>query len=408
MPRYTYKARSGRGDLISGELDAESSDVVAARLTASGITPVDIHPASPAAESLGDVWRRLGGGRPTPADILLFTRQMHAITKAGVPLLQGMQSIARSTSNIVLRECLEDVLATLQSGRELSVALARHPKIFSQLFIAIVKVGETTGRLEEAFVRLHEYLARDQEIRDRVKGAVRYPIFVMVAIGIALWIITAMVIPKFAPIFRALGDDIPLPTRIITAVSQFSADYWYLLLAGIGLLAGSFVSWVNSDTGRYRWDRWRLKLPVVGTLMLKATLARICRALALTLEAGLPIIQALNIIARVSGNVFLGERVLNLRDGVERGESIGRSAATVGLFTPLVLQMISVGEETGQLPELLDEVAGFYEREVDYELKHLSDAIEPILIVIVGFMVLILALGVFLPMWDMIAKAKGL
>jgi MSHA biogenesis protein MshG len=254
---------------------------------------------------------------------------------------------------------------------------------------------------------LADYLKQDEDMRERVKSAMRYPVIVMIAITLALGVLTVFVIPKFAPLFRALGDNIPLPTRIIMAVSSFAKNYWYVLIGAI--IAASFAirQHIATEHGRMQWDTLKLKLPALGKLTHEAILARITRSLAIALNAGMPVIQTLGVIAKTAGNEFMSQRVQLVRTAVERGEPLSRAAASVGVFTPLVLQMMAVGEETGDLPKLLDEVAEFYEREVDYALKNISAAIEPILIVAVGGMVLVLALGIFLPMWELIAKVGG-
>jgi len=391
-------------------MEADSPDAVAVRLTQGGIIPIDIRAAvavqagSGSSADVGEFARQLGFGKPKTADLILFTRQMYTITKAGVPLLRGLRGLASSTHNVTLRLALEDVLASLEAGRELAASFARHPEIFSQLYLGMVQVGEATGTLESSFLRLGQYLAQEQDIQDRVKSALRYPAIVTVAIAIAIGVLTVFVIPKFAPLFRALGDQIPLPTRIIMGASQLAQTYWHVaigLIALAGIVANRLVA---TEKGRYRWHKAKLRIPVVGTLVHQAILARVARTLAVSLKAGMPMLQTLATIARSAGNDYMAEQVQRLRDVVERGEPLARAAASVDMFPPLVLQMIAVGEETGELPDLLDEVAGFYEREVDYTVKNLSAAIEPILISFVGFMVLILALGVFLPMWDLIAK----
>jgi MSHA biogenesis protein MshG len=261
--------------------------------------------------------------------------------------------------------------------------------------------------LDTAFLRLGEYLSVDQDIQDRVKSAMRYPIIVMCAIAIAIAVITVFVIPNFAPLFRVLGDDIPMPTRIIMGVSTFAQHYWYVVLGGMAAAYLWARHYISTEKGRYNWHKLKLRIPVMGMLSHQAILARISRSLSISLKAGMPMIQTLNVIARSAGNDFMTERVLRLRDAVERGDPLSRAAATVGMFPPLVLQMMSVGEETGALAELLDEVADYYKREVDYTLKNLSALIEPILIIAVGAMVLVLALGVFLPMWNLVAKVGG-
>jgi MSHA biogenesis protein MshG len=407
MAVFRYSGRTPRGEAISGTLDAETPDALAKHLLTRGITPTEIKPETASQDVLKDLWERFGGGRPTLNDLILFSRQMYAVTKAGLPLLRGMRSLALSTPNAFLRRALHLVIDNLQSGRDLASSFGRHPDIFDKFYTSIIRVGESSGALDVAFQRMYEYLGMEKRIRDKVKAALRYPLTVVAAIGIAIAVITLFVLPKFAPIFASLGDNLPMPTRVLLAVSAFAADYWYVAIAVcMGAVIG-FNLYVRDERGRYRWDKLRLRIPVVGTITQKATMARICRSFALTFDSGVPMVQALNLISRAAGNEYVSEGVLALRDGVERGEALSRTAQTSGLFTPLALQMISIGEETGTLGEMLTEVADFYEREVDYDLDHLSAALEPILIVGVGGMVLVLALGVFLPLWDMAASGGG-
>ncbi|MDH3645803.1 MAG: type II secretion system F family protein [Gammaproteobacteria bacterium] len=409
MPDFAYKGRASGGSLVTGELAAESMDLVATRLMERGITPVEIRPVAHVAhDSAEAIWRRLGGGRPTTKDLTMFCRQMHTITRSGIPLLRGLSSLSRSTHHAMLREALAEVIESLHAGRGLSESLRRHPNIFTPLFVSIVEVGETTGTLDTAFHRLYEYLSLDEEVKKRVASAVRYPIIVLAAIAMALGVISVFVIPNFAPLFRALGDNIPMPTRIIMGVSDFTVNYWPYLLVGMVFAFLATRSYLRTAPGRATWDRRRLKLPVIGAIMLEAALARVTRSLSVAIGAGLPMNQALATIAESTGNVFLAARVSGMCGAVESGRSLTWAASEAELFPPLVLQMISVGEETGAIPELMDETADFYQREVDYRLENLSAALEPILIVGVGICVLILALGVFLPMWDMVGQAKGL
>jgi MSHA biogenesis protein MshG len=404
MSNFRYRGRSGRGDLITGKLEAETIDAVAARLLNLGITPLHIAPDSTQATSVQDLMQRLGAGRPSNADIVLFSRQMYAITKSGLPLLRGLRGLAESTHNAVLRDALHDVLQSLEMGRELATSLARHPQIFPPLFLSLVRVGESTGTLDNAFLRLCEYLSQDQDIQDRVKSAIRYPIIVIIMIGLAVGVITVFVIPNFAPLFKVLGNDIPWPTRVIMGASDLVVHHGWAMLAAAILAIVALKRYLKTETGRYRWDGYKLKVPVLGELLRQSILSRVIRSLSISLDAGLPMIQALTLLSRAAGNEYLAERLLRLRDAVERGDSLSRAATTSGIFPSLVLQMMAVGEETGELTRLLEEIAGFYQREVDYRLKNLTAMIEPLLIVVVGGMVLILALGVFLPMWNMIAK----
>jgi MSHA biogenesis protein MshG len=408
MAVFKYSGRTARGDAVAGSLESESAESLANHLFTRGITPTEIKPVEASQDIGAELWRRLGGGKPSLTDVILFSRQMYSITKAGVPLLRGLQSIAASTPNLMLRETLGSVIEHLQGGRELSFAFGRFPDVFTKFYVSVIKVGESSGTLETSFLRMYEYLQLEKRIKDKVKSALRYPTTVVGAIGIAVAIITMFVLPKFAPIFESLGDNLPWPTRVLMGTSTFAAEYWYIVLAMIVAAVVGFKMFLRNPDGRYRWDKLKLRTPIVGGIVRRAGLAQICRSFALTLEAGLPVIQALNTIARAAGNEYLTERVLALRDGVERGEGLYRTSQTADLFTPLALQMIAVGEETGALSEMLAEVADFYEREVDYDLENLSAAIEPLLIIAVGAMVTVLALGVFLPLWDMAAGAGGL
>ena len=406
MPVFSYKGRTSRGDLVTGRIDGETSASVAARLFSTGVTPVEISAVGEeSATSPTNFARMLGFGRVRTADLVLFSRQMYTITKSGIPLLRGLRGLVSSTHNAMLRETLEDVLTSLETGRDLSTSLGRHPKVFPTLYVSIVRVGEATGTLEKSFLRLTEYLGQDKDMQDRMKSAVRYPIIVLITIAVAIAFLTTFVIPRFAPIFAALGNNIPLPTRIIMGASTFTREYWWAALGSIALIVVLIRQWLATVSGRFQWDRWKLKVPAIGKLLHEAILSRLSRSLAISLSAGMPMIQTLAVIARSTGNAFMADKVLRLRDTVERGEPLSRAAAAAGMFSPLVLQMMAIGEETGELSELLDEAAGFYEREVDHGLKNLASAIEPILIVVVGGMVLLLALGIFLPLWEMISRA---
>ncbi len=407
MPAFRFQGRNTRGEAVAGVLEADSADSLADHLFARGITPTDITAATPSEDIVEQTWRRLGGGRPSANDLIMFSRQMYALTKSGLPLLRGMSSLTVSTPNTVLRETLEQVLDNLQSGRDLASSLGQHPDIFSKFYVSIVRVGESTGNLPMAFMRMYEYLSMEKRIRDKLKQAMRYPATVVGAIAIAIVILTIFVLPKFEPIFASLGPNVPWATRVLLGVSEFVAAYWYFVAAGLVATYTAFRMWSQTQDGRYTWDKTKLRFPIVGEITRKATIAKICRSFAITIDAGVPAVQGLSLIARATGNDYMTEGVLSLRSGVEHGESLSQTAQTSGLFTPLALQMLMIGEETGALSEMLAEVADFYEREVDYDLENISAAIEPLLIVSVGAMVLILALGIFLPLWDMAASGGG-
>lgn len=406
MPLFAYKGRSTRGALMQGEIDAGSIDAVAAQLLNSGITPIDISQRGEAGERSKSVFDYFRSQPPALEDLILFSRQMHTLMRSGVPMVKSIFGLTQSTRNLQLLEAQKDILTNIESGRDLSSSLARHPDIFSTLFISMVRVGEETGRLDESFLRISQYLEREKETRERIKAALRYPIFVIVAIGIALAIINIWVIPVFAALFEKANVPLPWQTRLLLAISAFAVEWWPVILGGIIASIVGFRLYVKTENGRYNWDRYKLKIPLVGDIIHRATIARFARAFSMSLTSGVPLIQAMTVVSRSLDNLFISERILNMRNGIERGDSLTRTAKVTNMFTPLVIQMMAVGEETGQVDELLAEVAGYYEREVDYDIKNLSSAIEPVMIVFIGIMVLILALGVFLPMWDLSSVIK--
>jgi len=285
--------------------------------------------------------------------------------------------------------------------------MAQHPDVFDKLFVSLVNVGENSGKLDEAFNQLSSYLERDLDTAKRIKSATRYPSFVLGALVIAMVVINIFVIPNFADMFAKFGAELPLPTVILLGTSAFFVNYWHIMLTFVVVSWFLFKRHVKTEIGSRQWGRILLRLPIVGDIIERASMARYARSFGLMLSSGVPLIQSLQLCSRVIDNPWLGDKILGIREGIERGESLLSTHNQSGMFTPLVLQMIGVGEESGQVDTLLKEVAEFYEREVDYDLKTLSDRIEPIMIVIMASFVLILALGIFLPMWNMYSLQTG-
>jgi len=402
VPLFAYKGRNARGELMQGVLEAADSGAVADQLFSTGVTPIEINVTTAVAKQGDDnLWERLTEKKVTAMDVQLFSRQMYTLLKSGVPIMRGLAGLQESAISKSFGRVIKDLRESLDSGRELSAAMRRHPDVFSAFYLSMVRVGEMTGRLEEVFLRLFDHMEFDRDMRERVKTALRYPTFVIIAMVIAMIVVNIFVIPAFAKVFESFHAELPLMTRVLLATSGFMQDYWGLLLAAaLGAFFG-FRSWIRTTKGRYEWDRIKLRIPIAGKIIHKATMARFARSFSLSARSGVPIVQALTVVAQTVDNAYLTSRVEQMRDGVERGESILRTAMTAAVFTPVVLQMIAVGEESGSLDDLMDEIAGMYEREVDYELKTLASQIEPILITFLGVMVLVLALGIFLPIWDL-------
>ncbi len=409
MGNFAFKGRNGRGELVEGIVDAVSSDAVAAQLMAGGVVPVSIEATAAAVNVAGGSnWLEALLAKPiTQEDALVLTRQLYTLQKAGVPILRSLAGLQASTSHPGIVSLLQDVRSSLDQGRELATAFGRHPKVFSAFYVAMTRVGELTGRLTEVFHRLAAHLEFELDIRARIKQALRYPTMVVIAMGIALLVINLFVLPKFAEVFSHFKAELPLMTRILLGFSSWTVKWWPMVMAGLIGLVLAWRNWVATPGGRYVWDRFKLRMPIAGNIVLKATLARFARSFALANSSGVPISQAMTVVAQTVDNAYIGARIEQMRDGVERGESISRCATAAGVFTPIVLQMIAVGEETGELDTLMTEIAQMYERETDYAIKGLSAAIEPLLLALIGGLVLVLALGVFMPLWSLGQAAMG-
>ncbi len=408
MPYFNFRGRNTRGELVTGTLEGADANVIADQLMNTGVTPVDISSSRRISDAEApDWWKRMNRREVTLLDLMLFSRQMYTLLKAGVPILKALSGLQESAVNPTMVEVIKDIRVSLDSGRELSASMRRHPEVFSFFYVSLVRVGELTGQLENVFLRLYHHLEFEKEIREAIRAAVRYPIFVLCAMAGAIVIVNLFVIPAFAKVYSGFKAELPFLTKLLINFSNLMVETWYLQLAALIGAVFAFRAWIATRQGKYTWDRYKLKIPIAGKILLKATLARFARSFSLALQSGVPVVQALSTVALVVDNDYIGQRIEQMRDGVERGESVLRTAVAAGIFTTVVLQMIAVGDETGELDSLLREVADLYENDVEYEVKTLSQQIEPILIIGLGALVLVLALGVFLPIWDLGKAAIG-
>ena len=409
MANFEYVAKNTSGQPINGTMDAVNREVVADRLLARGSIPVSIVEVVEKSDWMSlDVSKLFKAKKVRLQDLVMFSRQMYSLTKAGIPLTRAIAGLLETTNSPVLREALEAINLDLNAGNNLATSFARHSHIFSPIYVSLIHVGENSGRLEEAFMQIAQYLVLEQKTKQRIKSATRYPMFVSIAILAALFVINIFVMPQFSNLFAAFkAGQLPLPTRILMATSEFFVAYWWLVLIAIAGSIFTFSRYIKTKKGKLWWDRIKLKFPIIGDIIYRSLLARFSRTFAMMIKSGVPLINALNIVAEVVDNHWVAEHVRSMRNGVENGEAIRLVATRTGLFSPLVLQMISVGEETGQLDEMLEQVATFYEEQVDYDLKKLSDYIEPILIVFIGGIVLVLMLAVYLPMWQLTSATRG-
>lgn len=401
MPKFAWFGRNASQQALSGVLESAGRMQAAEALAAQGIVPVVIEPHAEPADARDTLRQLLKRERIGDVELLLLTRQMHTLLRSGVPILRALRALQESATHAGLRELLDRLRQALDGGHELSQAMARHPRVFDRFFVAMVRVGESTGQLSEVFQSLHNHLDFQRLMREQIAAALRYPKFVIGAMVVAVAVINLFVIPAFAKVFDNLHAELPLMTRLLLGGSNFFLAYWPLMLAA---LVGMALVWrraMATPQGRLWWDRWKLKLPIAGKVLRKGALARACRSLALVLRSGVPVLDGLTLAAAVTENAHMEAAILGMRSAVEHGESVLAASRKAGIFTPIVLQMVMVGEESGTLEDMLDEVGALYQREVEYELKTMSQQIEPILIFVLGAMVLVLALGVFMPMWDL-------
>lgn len=405
MAIFKYSGRNQHGKPVKGEIEATSKEGAVELIMRQGVMPNNITEKAVSGKSID--FSAIFASHVDPSDLIVFTRQIYSLTKAGIPILRALHGLAESTHSKLLANALFDMLEHMKNGYALSVAMGLHPRVFSQLYVSLVQVGENTGRLDRIFLQLAEYVEQEVETRKRIKGAMRYPSFVLAFLVIAMVVLNIYVIPTFANMFAKFNAELPWTTKVLLNTSAFFVNYWGFMLAFLIAIVVAIKLWLNSKEGAYLWDKWKLSLPVIGSVIERSLLARFSRSFAMMLSAGIPLNNALYLIAHAVDNNYLKKSILGMRSGIESGETLLRTATAAGLFTPLVLQMIAVGEETGQVDELLNESADFYEREVDYDLKNMTDKIEPILISIVAGMVLILALGIFTPMWGMMGAMKG-
>ncbi|EPJ47123.1 MAG: hypothetical protein OFPII_15150 [Osedax symbiont Rs1] len=410
MPIYAYSGRHVDGSEATGKIDATGRSEVVVQLERQSIIPVSINllkDAQGASEqSAESIFKMSLFETVTLDEVIMLSRQLASLTRAGVPIVGALRGLADTVKNALVTTSLSGVADNLEKGQELSVAVAKYPKLFSDLYISMIRIGENTGRLDDAFSQMSSYLTLERQTIRNLKQATRYPMFVFSAIGIFITIINIFVIPSFKDVFDSIGGQLPWQTILLIKLSDFSLAYWPHVLGLMAIFGYGFFKWKKSSVGKLAWDQFKFKIPLIGEIFYFAVLARFARTFSVVLGAGMPIEQGLTVVAKAVDNDYVGSKVDQMRVGIERGEGFTSAAKRTAMFSPLIMQMLAVGEETGRVDEMLGEVADFYEEEVAYKLVRLSSAIEPILIVIIGALVLVLALGVFLPLWELSAAVN--
>jgi type II secretory pathway component PulF len=399
MPLFTYKARDKTGALHEGTMEGARRDAVADQLSSQGFIPVLIDEKK---QPLFQPDLLSGFSKVKPQDLIVFSRQLATLVGSGIPFVMSLATMEQQTQSLSLKKSIGNIRRDLEGGASFSDALAKHPKTFTTLYVSMIRAGETAGVLDDILNRLAMLAEHEADMRARVKAAVRYPLIVVVAICVAFMFLVSFVIPKFAMVYDRFKTELPLPTRILIGINYGMQHYWYLLILGVILLIWGVTWYVSTSRGRWQWDTIKLKLPVFGVLFQKVSLSRFARIFAAMQKSGISMMLTLEIAGEVVGNVVLSKVIAEMRENLSHGKGLVGPMQESGYFPPLVVQMVSVGEETGHLDTMLEKVSDYYDRDVDYTLRNLSTMIEPILLLFVGGMVLFLALGIFLPMWNLL------
>jgi type II secretory pathway component PulF len=398
MAVYNYKVRDKFGKLIAGTIGGDSRDSVASHFESMGYTPVTIREEVSSSQFV--FFSRFK--RVNPEDMNLFNRQLVTLVKAGLPLLASLRAIGKQTKSRVLRDAVQVITKDIEGGSSFSDALRRFPRIFDDLYISTIKAGETSGALDEIFSRLADLGEHEADTKSKMKAATRYPIVAISVLVIGFAVLVTYVIPRFVSIFDRYEAELPLPTKVLIWINSAIVNYWHLTIVLIVLSIFAFRKFISLPYGRRIWDTLKLKVPVFGPLYFMITMSRFSRIMAIMIKSGVPILSILEMVSDAAGNVVIKNAIKDVMKSVNQGRGMAEPMSTSKVFSPLVVQMVSIGEETGQVDELLFRISEYYDQQSDYMIKNLTTMIEPILVVILGCVVLLMALAIFLPMWNMI------
>ncbi len=401
MPKFEYKAIKPDGSEVNEVMEAKDSAAVTKYLDKLGYLPLKIKQSGGTQLNLFANKRKL-----KDSEIIMFTRQLVTLLGAGVPLLSCLDALVEQTDSEGLKEILEKIYVDIESGLSLSDAIKRHPKEFSELYINSIKAGEMGGSLDKVLERLVELMEHEQETNARIKSAMRYPIIVVVTLVLAFVALMMLVVPNFIDLFTKMKIELPLPTRLLIGFHYVLSNYWYLVIAGLFAISFAFFKYIKTEKGAFRWDQFMITVPIFGDLNLKTAMSRFTRMFETLNSSGLPILQTLDITAKTVGNVVIGKEIEKAAAGVLQGAGLAAPLAEGKIFPPMVIRMISIGEQSGSLDTMLLNVSKHYDTEVEYAVKNLTSMIEPVLTVGVGVIVLFLALAIFLPMWSLTSLAK--
>ncbi len=402
MPKYYVKARDESGNLFENTYDVETEKELYNKLEIAKLIPIKVQEI----KKSGILSLKVFPDKVKATDQILFFRQLSTLIDAGVPLIQSLEIVRKQLTNEKLEKTIARVRERIEEGSSLSEAMAEHPDIFTRMQINMVLVAEEGGVLPEILDRIAIILENEKDTKDKIRTATRYPKLVVGALSIAFFILMWFVVPQFQKIYGKFGKKLPLPTRMLFGFYTFLRDYWWLLLLIMLLLYLVFRKWVSTDSGRWKFDKFKLKVFIFGPLFLKIYLERFTRVLALMIQSGVPIVQALDIVAGTTNNVVVENAIIQVKNSILEGKTLAEPMAANRYFTDMVVQMVTIGENTGKLDYMLLKVANYYEKEIDYTIKNLSTLIEPLLIAGLAVIVLFFALAIYLPMWNMMSLFK--
>jgi type II secretory pathway component PulF len=406
MPNFSYQAISDSGKTIRGTVEADSEEMATSLLVGRGYIPVEVNIDS--SGSGNDALSRLKDrfAKVKPQELILLTKQIRTMLRAGMPILSLLQVLEHQTENPKLRIVMSQMAGDIREGKTLYNAFSRHPEVFSRLYCSMVQAGEASGALPEVLDRLTYIIEHEDKIRSDIKSALQYPTIVMVFLTMAFFILLTFVIPKFTAIFISAGLDLPLPTRICMIMYDYLIGYWYILITGIaGAIVGSIL-YFKTPPGRFVRDTYLMKIPILGPLFMKSAMSRFASIFAILQASGIAILDSMTILSNTIGNAAVSREFDKIRDQLEEGRGIAAPLQSAKYFSPMVVNMVAIGEESGNLDEMLREVADHYDTEIEYAVHKLSEAIGPLLTIGLAAVVGFFALAIFLPMWDLTKMVK--
>lgn len=406
MAKFSYKARDDRGTLITGVMEGDNARHIYTQLERMGVFPISAKEEKMGASLSANIDLAMFN-KVKYDDLIFFTRQLQTVVRAGIPLISGLKALEEQTTNTRLKDAIKSVYQDIDRGHRFSDSLAKHKNVFPEIYISMIRAGEASGSLEEVFGRLSGVLEFQMKTKEMLKSAMRYPVFVISTLVGAFIVLIKFVVPKFAGVFKTAKIALPLPTKILLMISDMAEKYTLPLIMFFVAIAVAYFFYKRSEQGTFTIDRLKLKVPIIGPIILKICMNRFAFMLENLVRSGLPIVQTLEIVSKTVGNEFVADKIRLITSKIEKGKGISKPMREAQIFPPLVLHLVSTGEETGGLEEMLREISIHYDREITYSLTRLTAWIEPIMTAGLSIMVLFMALAIFMPWWNIMGAMKG-